>query len=646
MYCKNCGKEVNEKAVACASCGFDPKTESNFCYECGAETKEKQIVCIKCGVSLKGVKTKQLQNENSLGNPKINYFGIVSAIIMAISIFLPWIKGSSSASFMGHSASYSTGGISGISLAGGILALLITIAGAILLYKQIKWAFLGGILNLLTGISYLTGLLGSSNSISGSGFSGHSSIDPQFGLIIFCISAILFTIACFVKTSNNSGKKINFKEIINSKYFKIGLASVLFLASTQFFNSYSFPVIGLLLIAYPVYFVFKENFRFIFSLLVLMVSLFLADYFLNIIFDSSSNSGLLNEIRNSVNSSTKFIKNIFILFLIISIAYEALKEKENPFIKWISKFKINRIGWILVLSSLIIPLVIYLPINISKLRTVTEDEKKKISVSFSQFEKEWMMVPINFPKRQESPIKFGASEIRTDNYGKVYFTQYAAYEQYSFMGNFTYDVRDYKFHYPLSYDFQGLHYLTIDTMKSDTLFGSFLFKNEYGEITFKFYAIPLEKYQQQKEQQRLSDSTAVRFADEIYATENGSDPLKEKIVSFYKDLNNSSFDANNYFANKIESFISFKNTTPAAINNYIQKSYYTEFQKSTYHIEDGTFSSEQLENKNFKISFIETGTCYRKSKQKEYFTKIQIEVLLNSEMKIINWKQLKVIERK
>jgi len=52
MYCKNCGKEVNEKAVACLNCGMAPLSEKKFCQECGAETKENQVVCVKCGVSL------------------------------------------------------------------------------------------------------------------------------------------------------------------------------------------------------------------------------------------------------------------------------------------------------------------------------------------------------------------------------------------------------------------------------------------------------------------------------------------------------------------------------------------------------------------------------------------------------------------
>jgi TM2 domain-containing membrane protein YozV len=53
MYCRNCGKGVEEKAVACIGCGVAPRTGNKFCYNCGAPTEPIQIVCVKCGVDLR-----------------------------------------------------------------------------------------------------------------------------------------------------------------------------------------------------------------------------------------------------------------------------------------------------------------------------------------------------------------------------------------------------------------------------------------------------------------------------------------------------------------------------------------------------------------------------------------------------------------
>lgn len=53
MYCRTCGKEVAENAVACMSCGCDPRKGDKFCPNCGAEVSAAQVVCVKCGVALK-----------------------------------------------------------------------------------------------------------------------------------------------------------------------------------------------------------------------------------------------------------------------------------------------------------------------------------------------------------------------------------------------------------------------------------------------------------------------------------------------------------------------------------------------------------------------------------------------------------------
>ena len=38
MHGRNCGHEVNEKALACTACGVAPLAEKKFCQECGKET--------------------------------------------------------------------------------------------------------------------------------------------------------------------------------------------------------------------------------------------------------------------------------------------------------------------------------------------------------------------------------------------------------------------------------------------------------------------------------------------------------------------------------------------------------------------------------------------------------------------------------
>ena len=65
MFCKNCGKEINESAVACMSCGCDPKSGTKFCGNCGATLNPGQVVCVKCGAALEGPASSAGGNEKS-----------------------------------------------------------------------------------------------------------------------------------------------------------------------------------------------------------------------------------------------------------------------------------------------------------------------------------------------------------------------------------------------------------------------------------------------------------------------------------------------------------------------------------------------------------------------------------------------------
>lgn len=52
MFCRNCGKEISDKAVVCPACGVPPLVENKFCNNCGAETTPSQTMCTKCGAAL------------------------------------------------------------------------------------------------------------------------------------------------------------------------------------------------------------------------------------------------------------------------------------------------------------------------------------------------------------------------------------------------------------------------------------------------------------------------------------------------------------------------------------------------------------------------------------------------------------------
>lgn len=50
MFCRNCGKAVNDRAEICLSCGVRPKNGNAFCNNCGNQTDPNAVFCVHCGI--------------------------------------------------------------------------------------------------------------------------------------------------------------------------------------------------------------------------------------------------------------------------------------------------------------------------------------------------------------------------------------------------------------------------------------------------------------------------------------------------------------------------------------------------------------------------------------------------------------------
>ena len=53
MYCKYCGKELNDIQAICLNCGVERGKGDNFCPHCGNPTQKDATVCLGCGAPLK-----------------------------------------------------------------------------------------------------------------------------------------------------------------------------------------------------------------------------------------------------------------------------------------------------------------------------------------------------------------------------------------------------------------------------------------------------------------------------------------------------------------------------------------------------------------------------------------------------------------
>lgn len=77
MFCKNCGKEINENQAVCLNCGVKAGEGKAFCSNCGKEIDGNAEVCLNCGVALK----KSINNKDMLN-------GQDKTVMILICLFL------------------------------------------------------------------------------------------------------------------------------------------------------------------------------------------------------------------------------------------------------------------------------------------------------------------------------------------------------------------------------------------------------------------------------------------------------------------------------------------------------------------------------------------------------------------------------
>ncbi|WP_167855115.1 SHOCT domain-containing protein [Hymenobacter wooponensis] len=115
--------------------------------------------------------------------------------------------------------------------------------------------------------------------------------------------------------------------------------------------------------------------------------------------------------------------------------------------------------------------------------------------------------------------------------------------------------------------------------------------------------------------------------------------------SFYEDMQAAPFAASTYFAPQVERFYLMQNTSPAAINDELAKSYFPEFLEAQNQIEPGTLKISPPVNDGSRVAtYIEKIQSLRQSMQKHQQTRAQVRARFDKNFKIVYLRQEKLLE--
>jgi len=132
---------------------------------------------------------------------KINYLGLSAAVLMIITVFLPWLQVNSSASIGGYGGAFSAS-VSGTNLWGGIVGLILALVGGVLIFFKFRFTILAGLFNLIISVGYIFGwFLEEKYKMNVQvdygaygGGSASASINTEFGLYAFAVCSLLFIV--------------------------------------------------------------------------------------------------------------------------------------------------------------------------------------------------------------------------------------------------------------------------------------------------------------------------------------------------------------------------------------------------------------------------------------------------------------------
>ncbi|WP_324675778.1 hypothetical protein [Hymenobacter sp. GOD-10R] len=117
------------------------------------------------------------------------------------------------------------------------------------------------------------------------------------------------------------------------------------------------------------------------------------------------------------------------------------------------------------------------------------------------------------------------------------------------------------------------------------------------------------------------------------------------LTSYYDDLKEAPFDANQHFASTVERFYTMQNTTPAAINDDLTKTHFPEFLEADTQIDPASVQVGPVADDGTRVvTYLEKGKAFRQSRQQHQRTTAQVRVRLDKDYKIVYLRQERLLE--
>jgi hypothetical protein len=130
----------------------------------------------------------------------------------------------------------------------------------------------------------------------------------------------------------------------------------------------------------------------------------------------------------------------------------------------------------------------------------------------------------------------------------------------------------------------------------------------------------------------------------IENSENYSAFVLMCINSYYSGINDKTFDATQYFSANITRYITMMNTTPIAINSYINDDFYKNFVDAHFEIEPESDTINKQADGSYSLKFIEMGNWFSPLTKLYHNTKSKVRVTLDNNYKMTFFQQYQLIK--